>query len=203
MRPLRIGLSGPGGVGKTSVAKAMDTLDDYSRINTSGRIIYTEFDVRNHAEVIDKSMRDVEFAQDFQYRMLSVRNEILANKQGFITDRTPWDNMVYYSVQVLPRVLQEDAEQYFEMALDSLVRNYDLIYLVDFFNDEPLEEDGVRNTSLIYNGVLMSLYNHYVPLLNQAFHNAGKTNRILTLPAGTVDERVHHILDHIVKNPYL
>lgn len=196
---MRIGLSGPQGVGKTTLANDLAQSPEINFISCSARETYKDFEgIRTHADVINKSALDHGFARAFQTNLLYYREQVLRGENNFVTDRTPWDNMVYYALECMPRDTEQQTEEYLKVCVQQTIANYDWVFLVFPFSND-IENDGVRNSNVHYRDLLISLFIHYESLLIKAYDEIGKSKRIVHLASSDRTQRVLDIIDYTIK----
>lgn len=109
---MKIAFTGSSGAGKTTLVKWVASNFDLQHISGSAGDLFTEKDLNylkekhsyeggtGHMGVIRKSAESFYFGKDFQNLLRVRRKEIILNKDNFVTDRSPLDNLVYFINQV-------------------------------------------------------------------------------------------------------
>lgn len=144
----RIFLSGPSGSGKTTLATYISNQYGIPFIQGSSKVLWPEFGIKSHADLINKTFSDKEFGINFQHRLLAYRNEQIANVNEFVTDRSPLDNLLYYMLQVSHMVDTEENLKYIEACRNSYPEKSTQILLsIKYAN---LEDDNMRVNNKIY-----------------------------------------------------
>lgn len=158
---MKICISGPSGVGKTTLAKELADRYSIPFISTSAKELWEKYYIRNHAHLIELCNQDKEFSLGFQYELLEVRVKKLGSTKSYVTDRGILDNITYFLLQnqTLPelevlRYITTCQKYYRELG-------YNTIYLGftrEMINGMPIENDGWRITSPLYQRLVDSVF---------------------------------------------
>lgn len=155
---IRVGLAGPSGSGKTTITKwiqeeiglpfisgsATHMLSDQAKLRLE-KVLGNTWN--GHREVIINSAKNIEFGQAFQLELLKLRHEKLklAAQQfgGYITDRSAYDNLVYFLLQCSYAWDYEFSELFWQECMRMLQDHYDLIIFVPTLNPKGQIEDNL------------------------------------------------------------
>lgn len=162
MKPVRIFISGVSGTGKTKLAKHIESKYGIPFISTSGKALWREFNIRSHQDLILQSIKDPEFALRYQERLLAYREEVLNGQVSFVSDRGPLDNLLYFSMQVAPHVDNSVSYNYSEKCFLMQQRYCDIQIFLELSRDIPLEDDGMRVTSRLYQKGMNAIINDII-----------------------------------------
>jgi hypothetical protein len=149
MKPIRIGISGPSGTGKTTLAQYISKNYDIPFITTSTKPLWDKHGITSHLELIQKTVTEPSWGMDFQKELLEWRSAKLEGVHSFVTDRTPIDNLVYFLLQCSSNQSDENIRKYILDCGRSLYVYTGFIAL-PFNNSTILENDGKRVPSRYY-----------------------------------------------------
>ena len=149
MKPLRIAMAGPSGVGKTTLAEWISKEYGIPFITTSTKPLWEKHNINSHQELITRTILNPQWGLDFQYELLDIRRKIIEENEQFVTDRSPIDNLVYFLMQNAPFLGEEPIESYIQMCADALAKLTGLIQ-IPFDTYIPLENDGKRIANKYY-----------------------------------------------------
>jgi len=173
----KVFICGPSGTGKTTLAKELSKAIDIPFVESSASTVWPQFGFTSHADVLMKISNNPELGFDYQMAILDNRIEVLKDLDFFITDRTPFDTMVYFMLQNSALVGRERCELYKQRCTDLALLTNTLIFL-PFGNHIPLEDNGKRiqsemfqyTTSSIFSKILKDNYigseNYSILILN-------------------------------------
>lgn len=154
-------LSGISGIGKTTLAKAVSERYGIPFVNGSSKVLWEKYDIKDHQDLIHRSLTDIDFGIQFQYELLKVRRESITGLDSFVTDRSPLDNLVYTMLQVSSNMTKEQNEDYINTCKISFPYNSKLLLLspieTDLFSI-PLENDGFRVTNPYYQSMVDTMF---------------------------------------------
>lgn len=174
---IKIQICGPSGVGKSTLALFIAHSLDIPFVTTSTKPLWDKHGIKSHKELIDKGQSDPKWGLNFQYEVLKYResvitDSIVANPKGYVTDRSPIDNLAYFLMQNTMQ-LPEDASNSYRMACEDALRDQaNKIIRIRFNYDQKLEDDGKRINNRFYqmmtDGVFESIFQN--DLLNISHH---------------------------------
>jgi len=144
---LKIAFTGPSMCGKTTLAtKVSESLNEQGihlpYINLSGSSIWEEFGFTSHQDILIKTAMSPEIGLAYQERLLEKRTEIINNNDGFVTERSPLDNMLYFLKQNAPYLDQHQTRAYFDKCVEQ-IEKLDYIFLLP-----PLYHEGQSATRI-------------------------------------------------------
>ena len=99
MSDARIAFCGPGGVGKSTLVDYLSSVWDLDIVKheTSANL---PDGINNHADVIKYAIDSPEDSANFQYSLAWDRANLFScTTDGFISDRSPVDSLMYYELQ--------------------------------------------------------------------------------------------------------
>ena len=96
-KPLKIQITGPSGIGKTTVAKQIADVLDIPFISGSYSDIVADTEKESHVSMIDKPYNLI-LSQDYQ--LLSKRAKIFSKTDTYVSDRSTLDVLVYHLVKL-------------------------------------------------------------------------------------------------------
>lgn len=174
----KIFICGTSGIGKTTLAQNISKLYDIPFIEGSSTVIWKEYNIRNHKELLMMGIQDPEAGLQFQLDLIRVREEKVRGIKDFVTDRSVIDNMVYFLYQNAPYLRDIDVYDYMIKCRESFNRiidnhlghndNYDtkLIYLTrDFYEDDRMPivpSDGKRIENTYYQDMMDKIFDHVI-----------------------------------------
>lgn len=152
----KIFLSGVSGIGKTTLCNLISKNTGLPFIEGSSKVLWRDFNIGSHKELIDRSIKDPKFGLDFQYALLDYREKLIKENPSFITDRSPLDNIVYTIIQLGPSISSDETLAYIQRA-KSIYKNieeeYQHIHLGlnnDMLGEILVENDGMRIPNFYY-----------------------------------------------------
>lgn len=149
MKPLKIAMAGPSGVGKTTLAEWISKEYDIPFITTSTKPLWDKHGINTHQELITRTILNPQWGLDFQYELLDIRKNIIESNEQFVTDRSPVDNLVYFLMQNAPYLGEEAVEAYIQLCANALSKITGLVQ-IPFDSHIPLENDGKRIANKYY-----------------------------------------------------
>jgi energy-coupling factor transporter ATP-binding protein EcfA2 len=171
MNRQKIALTGPSGSGKTTLAKHISEVMGYPFISTSaGDILTIEdksilkekylYEGKGHENVISLSSRIPSFGLDFQNMVANARGSIILNNDGFIIDRSPIDNLVYFMLQCShnqsPKVFE-----IFREYCRKIIKELDIIIWVRTCSDS-VEDNKSRIPNIHFQRMVDSLFKYAI-----------------------------------------
>jgi adenylate kinase family enzyme len=125
----KIYLCGSAGVGKTTLAKEVAELTGLPFISGSAKELSLAYGFKSHKELLEAFEKDAEFAMQYQYGLLDYRKTQAEELDGFITDRSPIDNIAYFLLSLAHKISTERAREYIEYALESIKEGSKVVFL--------------------------------------------------------------------------
>lgn len=169
----KIFICGTSGIGKTTLAKHIARSRNTPFINGSSTVLWNKFNIENHKELLELGFKDPQRGLDFQHELLKYRVEITKGLKGFVTDRSPIDNLVYFLYQNAPYLSERDVHQYIDQCNFSMQKicdynfqNMKLLYLTrDFQQGDTMGiivNDGKRIDNHYYQDMMDNLFQHVI-----------------------------------------
>jgi len=113
---MKILISGVSGSGKTTLAHELSKHFNIPFITGSTKMFWKEYFIKDHQHLIKKTITDIDFGLEFQYKCLSYRMNEFSKHPKFISDRGVIDNVVYFLAQVAPFTSSSVTADYIELA---------------------------------------------------------------------------------------
>lgn len=142
MQANRIFICGPSGVGKTKLALELSKQTGIPFIESSASDLWKQFGFKDHSDAITKSMEDHELALKYQNAILDIREGKLKQHRNFITDRSPFDSMVYFMIQNSSKTNPIIAEEFRRRCHEVARLGNQVIYIP--FGDHIILEDNLE-----------------------------------------------------------
>ena len=158
---MKIFLSGPSGVGKTTMANEISKQYGIPFIQGSSRVLWDKYKIKSHQHLIELCNNDLRFAVDFQYELLEVRKELIKANDSFVTDRSPLDNLVYFLLNVSDRVDSNETMNYIHECTKSFPEKYIQIFLgltYGMLHQKGIEDDGFRINNIYYQLMVHNIF---------------------------------------------
>jgi GTPase SAR1 family protein len=158
---MKILLSGPSGVGKTTMANDISKEWDIPFIQGSSKNLWDKYRIKSHQHLIELCNNDLRFAVDFQYELLEVRKKIMKMNESFVTDRSPLDSMVYFLLNVSDRVDSNETLNYIKECSKSFPDKYIQIFLgltSGMLIQKGIEDDGFRINNIYYQLMVNNIF---------------------------------------------
>lgn len=154
---MKIMISGVSGAGKTTLAKWISDTFNIPFVIGSTKVFWKQFGIKDHKELILKSINDIDFGLEFQYKCLQYRKEEMSKHKRFVSDRGVLDNIVYFISQISPFVSESITEDYINLANQFLKDNPDCITLM---LDIPptIHEDKARIINSYYQDSIHAIF---------------------------------------------
>ncbi len=149
MKPLKIAMAGPSGVGKTTLSEWIAKEFGIPFVTSSTKPLWDKHNIHTHQELITRTILNPQWGLDFQYELLEVRQNIIDKNPQFVTDRSPVDNLVYFLMQNTPHIGEEATQAYIQLCTEALAKLNGLIQ-IPFGDHIVLEDDGKRISNKYY-----------------------------------------------------
>lgn len=173
---LKIALSGPSGLGKTTLCKFIESEFDVVHLSTSAGDILNYYDKKvlgdrfgysgkGHQNVINLSSQYPEFGKLFQVMVLNRRGSQINNNSGFVIDRTPIDNVSYMLTQNAHNMGEEDVKLFIQRAQE-YYQGLTHVIQIRYSSDIPgIEDNNSRIPNVYYqrfiSDVFMGVFSRY------------------------------------------
>lgn len=189
----RIIISGRSGAGKTTLAKYIASRYRIPFINGSSKVLWERYGIKNHKELIEKCDKDLEFAKNFQFELLSYRKEQINKYPEFVTDRGPLDNIVYYLLQVAAKETTVDTTTYIDLCFWDLP-SFTQIY-INMKGKETVIPDGKRVDNEWYQKTVDGIFRQYLA-------SGILKNEVITIHDWEWEKRIKIIERHFSPNKW-
>lgn len=147
----KIFITGPSGVGKTTLAKYIAQRFDIPFVDTSAKNLWPSYGFKDHQHAHIVSATEPEIGLDYQLALLNHRIKALLVHEEFVCDRSPIDNFVYFMLETSPYVTSEHTGKFIEKCRAAMDLGNHLIIIP--YTDEIRLDDGYR------------IQNHYYHLM--------------------------------------
>jgi len=155
----RIFICGPSGVGKTTLAKELSKTMGIPFIESSASSVWPQFGFTSHSDALSKIAGNPELGFDYQMAILDNRLETLKDLPEFITDRTPFDTMVYFMLQNSSFTDPIKCEVYKQRCKDLTILSNTLIF-IPFGDHIILEDNGKRINSRMFQETTSAIFTY-------------------------------------------
>lgn len=149
-RRLRIQLTGPSGIGKTTIAKAISEKYNLPFVSGSYSDLLPETRDIPHHDMIQKKSEDI-FMQDLQ--LLNLRNKLFNGHDFYVSDRSFMDSAAYIINKTSFSIKECDMESFIEtckFCLNILCDGLIFITYPDHVGDWEMEDNGKRILNRYY-----------------------------------------------------
>jgi GTPase SAR1 family protein len=164
----KIFITGTSGIGKTTLANYIAKSMRIPFINGSSTVLWEQYGIRSHRELLEMGIRQPEKGLQFQYDLLNLREQLTKGVDSFVTDRTPVDNLVYFLYQNAPYLETKQVRDYIDACKYSFHRTtaygkegFKLIYLSRDFKGKDkmiIEDDGKRIDNPYYQDMMDGIF---------------------------------------------
>lgn len=194
---MKIFISGPSGIGKTTMAHHLSEKLEIPFIQGSSKVLWEKHNISSHVDLIQKCDADIEFAKGFQEELLIYRNESTKDLDAFVTDRSPLDNLAYFLLQLSHKVDADYTLSYIAECMKSYPEKYLQCYFGFNYSmaHEGIENDGFRITNMYYQLMVDNIFNM---LLNNNWLDL-KPEMIIRFTTWDFKAKSHFINKHLKK----
>lgn len=182
----RIFICGPAGTGKTTLAHILSKEHEMGKfISGSSKVLWEKHGIKCHRDIIIRTANDPDWGHNFQLELLELRENLLEynSEMNIITDRSPADNLIHYTLQNTPYETAENSEAYYIRAFEIFKPGDWLIYRyiqLETRSKIISEDDGKRIINPFYQYA-------YQLLLQQEFVNLERLGvNVISLPYNNV-----------------
>ena len=144
----RIFITGPSGMGKTTLAEHIAETYNIPFISTSAKLVWPQYGFNSHQDCHRISALNPQKGLDYQLDILNSRIKALYLQDEFVCDRSPLDNFVYFMLELSPYVSTKETEQFIEKCRQAMEMGTGLI-MVPYDHNIRLD-DGMRITNAYY-----------------------------------------------------
>lgn len=170
---MKIGLCGPSGTGKTTLALSTAKAFNLEYMPLSASIVYKHFgkdpEIENHRQLINKHAENSDWGIDFQLQLSKMRQTMLEGKDNVIVDRTPIDNYIYFMLEAGHNADKELCDKFFQECVE-FAKTFDIIIFVPFCSNYgipinpqgKIEDNGKRITNPHFQEMVSVLFDYYI-----------------------------------------
>ena len=138
----RIMFVGPSGIGKTTLAKFIETKYGIPFISGSMSDLMPDTKEMHHAEFLHQECGEL---MNKEYQLLNLRNKLFKDKETFVTDRSYVDLAAYFIYKQSTNIPECEVDAFLDICKDLTVQQCDLlIYLpLSMYNmkEWPMEDN--------------------------------------------------------------
>lgn len=197
---MRIGLCGPSGTGKTTLAKYIAEVLDIPYKPLSATMVLEELGIdmgikgMGHRWLINNSSKDVSWGLQVQARILESREATIHNMKDVVIDRTPVDNLVYAMYEVSHNSTESWIEDYRQKVFD-FYKTFDLIIFIPYTDSQGMVEDnGSRIPNRYFQELITGIFASQLDIIHEHFDsNDLPQPSFLELNEWNYDRRKHLI----------
>ena len=144
----KIFITGPSGIGKTTLAKYISGVYNIPYISTSASKLWGEFNFKSHVEAHTKSILDPKLGLAYQEAIMRDR-AISLKGNSWVTDRSPIDNIAYMLLTLSHQLSVHETIVFIREALKMLGGCSGIIHLQSC--EQPsIENNGKRILNPFY-----------------------------------------------------
>lgn len=184
----RIQITGPSGIGKTTLAKEVEKVMGIDYISSSYHDLFPNLP-KKHTDLMEIPKDDMVMDE---YRLLSRRYQlyIAHNYNGYVTDRSMVDSIAYFIEKLAHKVAACETEDFITKAIKTIDTDcVDLIIFLPFTKNHikgwSIEDDNKRITNPYYQFKMSSIINSVIfDILSPELINTD--NQVLLFKRGKV-----------------
>jgi predicted ATPase len=192
----KVAFSGTSGAGKTTLVHYVNSVLGLNWINGSAGQMKKEWEKMKlveeygypgggHAAVIKYSAINPQYALENQNMLQAGRANAIANNWGFVTDRSPVDNMAYFCMQCSFMYSEKVAEEFYRKCLIALEGLTHLIY-VKAVQPKEIEHNGSRVDNAFFQRSMDAVFNYWVDRMT---NECVQPPEVLTIDFWDLDQR--------------
>jgi hypothetical protein len=192
----KVAFSGTSGAGKTTLVWWVNEVLKLNWINGSAGQMKKEWEKLKlveeygypgggHAAVIKYSTINPEYGLENQQMLQAARAHAIRNNSGFVTDRSPVDNISYFCLQAAFMHEEHIAEEFYDKCLEAFQELTHVIY-VKAVQPKEIERNGSRIDNRFFQRSVDAVFEHW---LNVMSNDALDGPEILVLDFWDLEER--------------
>lgn len=151
----KIFITGPSGIGKTTIAKYISKEHGIPYISTSASNLWPTFGFNSHQEAHIRTSNDKNLGMRYQYAIMEERAMALTNGT-WVTDRSPMDNIAYFLLTMGHAITEKEARDFIHTASKMLSTCDGIIHLKSC-NQGPIEDNRKRILNPYYQMMVDSI----------------------------------------------
>lgn len=189
----RIMFVGPSGIGKTTLAKFIETKYGIPFISGSMSDLMPDTKEMHHAEFLHQECREL---INKDYQLLNLRNKLFKDKETFVTDRSYVDLAAYFIYKQSTNVPECEIEAFLDICKDLTIKQCDLlIYLpLSMYNmkEWAMEDNKKRILNRYYQAQMSDIMGNLLTQWNRL-----SEIDILVVPQLDFYDRIHMIMSRL------
>lgn len=189
----RIMFVGPSGIGKTTLAKFIETKYGIPFISGSMSDLMPDTKEMHHAEFLHQGCGEL---INKDYQLLNLRNKLFKDKETFVTDRSYVDLAAYFIYKQSTHIPECEVDAFLDICKDLTVQQCDLlIYLplsMYHMKEWPMEDNKKRIINRYYQAQMSDIMGN---LLTQ--WSILSVIDILVVPQLDFYDRIHMIMSRL------
>lgn len=189
----RIMFVGPSGIGKTTLAKFIETKYGIPFISGSMSDLIPDTKEMHHAEFLHQECREL---INKDYQLLNLRNKLFKDKETFVTDRSYVDLAAYFIYKQSTNVPECEIEAFLDICKDLTIKQCDLlIYLpLSMYNmkEWAMEDNKKRILNRYYQAQMSDIMGNLLTQWNRL-----SEIDILVVPQLDFYDRIHMIMSRL------
>lgn len=147
----RIMFVGPSGIGKTTLAKFIETKYGIPFISGSMSDLMPDTKEMHHAEFLHQECREL---INKDYQLLNLRNKLFKDKETFVTDRSYVDLAAYFIYKQSTNIPECEVDAFLDICKDLTVQQCDLLIYLPLsmysMKEWPMEDNKKRIINRYY-----------------------------------------------------
>lgn len=189
----RIMFVGPSGIGKTTLAKFIETKYGIPFISGSMSDLMPDTKEMHHAEFLHQECGEL---INKDYQLLNLRNKLFKDKETFVTDRSYVDLAAYFIYKQSTNIPECEVDAFLDICKDLTVQQCDLlIYLplsMYHMKEWPMEDNKKRIINRYYQAQMSDIMGNLLTQLSTL-----SVIDILVVPQLDFYDRIHMIMSRL------
>jgi len=140
----RIFITGPSGMGKTTLAEYIEEKHGIPFISTSARKLWSTYGFKDHEQAHQLSVLNPSKGFNYQLDVLNDRTEALIKSDTWVCDRSPIDNFVYFMVSIAPLITGAETKAFLSKVRALMSIGTHLI-ITPYSEDIQLTDHRIKN----------------------------------------------------------